>query len=121
MSSVGRTTSAPWTREKGVWPVARFGVVLIDQRTTGNSLIQRLPLLCSLSKVLVLSPRSTSVFALFRLAVASRVSNRGKIDLAAKVLDVLLEGASRELRTVVGDDPVRHTKTAHQSLEELDG
>ena len=31
MSSVGRTASAPYTRAKGVWPVARFGVVLIDQ------------------------------------------------------------------------------------------
>ena len=56
----------------------------------------------------------------FRLAVASWVSNRGKTDLAAKVLDVLHEGATGELRTVVGDDPVRHTKTAHNPFEELD-
>ena len=64
MCLVGRTTSAPYTRAKGVWPVARFGVALIDQRTVGNSSIQRLPLLCSLSKVFVLGPRSTSVFSL---------------------------------------------------------
>ena len=64
MSSVGRTASAPYTRAKGVCPVARFGVVLIDQRTAGNSSIQRLPLLCSLSKVFVLRPRNTSAFAL---------------------------------------------------------
>ena len=54
MSFVGRTASAPYTRAKGVWPVAQFGVVLTDQRTTGNSSIQHLPLLCSLSKVFVL-------------------------------------------------------------------
>ena len=64
MSSVGRTASAPYTRAKGVWPVARFGVVLIDQRTVGNSPIQCLPHLCSLPKVFVLRPRSTSAFAL---------------------------------------------------------
>ena len=65
MSSVGITASAPYTRAKGVWPVARFGVVLIDQRTAGNSSIQRLPLLRSLSIVFVLKPRRTSAFALF--------------------------------------------------------
>ena len=64
MSSMGRTASTRYTREKGVWPVARFGVVLIDQRTAGNSSIQRLPHLCSLSKVLVLRPRGTLAFAL---------------------------------------------------------
>ena len=64
MSSVGGIASALYTRAKGVWPVARFGVVLIDQRTVGNSSIQRLPHLCSLSKVLVLRPRNTSAFAL---------------------------------------------------------
>ena len=64
MSFVGRTASAPYTRAKGVWPVARFGVVLIDQRTAGNSSIQRLPFWCSLSKVFVLRPCSTLAFAL---------------------------------------------------------
>ena len=64
MSSVGRTASAPYTRAKGVWPVAQFGVVLVNQRTAGNSSIQRLPLLCSLSKVFILKPRNTSAFAL---------------------------------------------------------
>ena len=44
--------------------MARFGVVLIDQRTAGNSLIQRLPLLCNLSKVFILRPRNTSEFSL---------------------------------------------------------
>ena len=65
MSSVGRTASTPYTRAKGVWLVARFGVVLIDQRTTGNPSIQRLPLLRGLSKVFVLRPRNTSAFGLY--------------------------------------------------------
>ena len=56
----------------------------------------------------------------FRLAVAPRMSNRGEANLAAKVLDVLHEGATSELCTIVGDDPIRHTKTAYYSLEELD-
>ena len=64
MSSVGRIASAPYTKAKGVWLVARFGVVLIDQRPVDNSSIQCLPHLCSLSKVFVLRPRSTSAFAL---------------------------------------------------------
>jgi hypothetical protein len=41
------------------------------------------------------------------------MSNRSKIDFAAKVLDVLHEGVARELCAVVGDDPVWHTKTAN--------
>ena len=56
----------------------------------------------------------------FRLAVASRVSNGGKANLAAKVLDVPHEGVTSELRTVVGDDPVRYTKTTHNPPDELD-
>ena len=34
-------------------------------------------------------------------------------DLGAKNLDVLHEGAARELRAVVSDDPVRDSETAH--------
>ena len=47
------------------------------------------------------------------LTVASRVSNRSEADLGAKVLDVLYEGAARELGVVVGDDPVRDPETAN--------
>ena len=48
------------------------------------------------------------------------MGNRSETDRAAKVLNVLHEGATRELRAVVGDDSVRHTKMADYSLEELD-
>ena len=48
-----------------------------------------------------------------RLTVASRMSNRSEADLGAKILDVLHEGAARELRAVVGDDPVRDPETAN--------
>ena len=48
----------------------------------------------------------------FPLAVAPRMSNRSEADLGAKILDVLHEGAARELRVVVGNDSVRHTETA---------
>jgi hypothetical protein len=41
------------------------------------------------------------------------MSNRSKIDLAAKVLDILHEGVAHELCAVVGDDPIRYTKTAN--------
>jgi hypothetical protein len=47
--------------------------------------------------------------------------NRSKTDLAAEVFNVLHESTACELRTVVGDDLVWHTKTADQSFEELDG
>jgi hypothetical protein len=57
----------------------------------------------------------------FRLAVASRVSNRCKTDFAAKVLDISHEGAARELCAIVGDDFVRNPETANKSFEELDG
>jgi hypothetical protein len=49
------------------------------------------------------------------------VSNRGKTNFAAKVLDILHEGATCELRAVVGDDPVGHTETANYPFEKLDG
>src|SRR3954470_18532079 len=112
MSSVGITASAPYTRAEGVWPVARFGVVLIDQRTAGNSSIQRLPLLCSLPKVFVLKPRKHFSICPLRLAVAPWMCHGSKTDLAAEVSDVLHEGVACELRAVVGDDSIWHTKTA---------
>ena len=48
------------------------------------------------------------------------MSNRSEADLGAKVLDVLHEGAARELRAVVGDDPVRDPEAANNRPEELD-
>ena len=56
-----------------------------------------------------------------RLTVAARVSNRSEADLGAKILDVLHEGAARELCTIVGDYPVRDPEAANNRLEELDG
>ena len=55
-----------------------------------------------------------------RLAVAPWVCHGSKTDLATEVLNVLHEGVACELRAVVGDDSVWHTKTADQSLEKLD-
>ena len=55
-----------------------------------------------------------------RLTIASRMSNRSEADLGAKILDVLHEGAARELRTVVGDYPVRDPEAANNRPEELD-
>ena len=81
MSSVGRTASAPYTRAKGVWPVARFGIVLIDQRTTDNSSIQRLPLLRSLSKVFVLKPRKNSAFVLSAWLLLRGFATEAKLTL----------------------------------------
>ena len=46
------------------------------------------------------------------LAVTSGMSNRSKTNLAAEVLNVLHEGVACELRAVVGDDSVWHTKMA---------
>ena len=56
----------------------------------------------------------------FSLAVTSGMGNRSKIDLAAEVLNVLHEVAARELRAIVGDDSVWHTKMVDQSLEKFD-
>src|SRR4051812_23194311 len=49
------------------------------------------------------------------------MSDGNETDLAAEVLSILHEGAACELRTVVSDDPVGYTVTAHEPLEELDG
>ena len=49
------------------------------------------------------------------------MSNRSEADLGAKVLDVMHEGAARELCAVVDDDPVRYPETANNRPEELDG
>ena len=48
------------------------------------------------------------------------MSNGSEANFAAEVLNVLHEGVARELRAIVGDDPVGYTKTAHYSLEELE-
>ena len=47
------------------------------------------------------------------------MSKRSEADLGAKVLDVLHEGAARELRAVVGDDPVRDPERQTIDLENL--
>jgi hypothetical protein len=57
----------------------------------------------------------------FCLSIASRVSDRGKTNLASKILDVLHEGVARELSAVVGDDSIRNPEPANQSFKELDG
>ena len=59
--------------------MARFGIILINQRTTGHPSLQHLPHLRSLSKIIV---------------------------LAAEVLNVLHEDVACELHVVVSDDPV---------------
>ena len=41
------------------------------------------------------------------------MSNRSEADLGAKIFDVLHEGAARELRAIVGDDPVRDSEMAN--------
>ena len=56
----------------------------------------------------------------FGLGIASWMSNKSKENLAAKVLDILHEGAARELHAVVSDDPVRNPETANNRPEELD-
>ena len=85
--------------------MARFGVVLIDQRATGSSSIQFLPHLQPVESSGLEPAQHFSVCPL-RLTVASWVSNRSEADLRAKILDVLHEGVACELRAVVGDDSV---------------
>ena len=70
-----------------------------------------------------LGPQASQYFSIcpLSLTIASWVSNGSETDFAAEVLDILHEGAACELGAVVGDNPVRYAKTAHQSLEELDG
>ena len=55
------------------------------------------------------------------LAVAPWMCHRSKTYLAAEVSDVLHEGVACELRAIVSDDSVWHTKISDQSFEELDG
>lgn len=62
--SVGRTTSASYTRTNGVSPVALLVEVWVSHRVEGSSSIQCWPLFLSLSKVLVLSPFRTRALAL---------------------------------------------------------
>ena len=54
------------------------------------------------------------------LAVALGVCNGSKTDLPAEVLNLLHEGVARELRAIVGDASVWHTKMVDQSLEKFD-
>ena len=48
------------------------------------------------------------------------MSKRSEADLGAKILDVLHEGAARELRAIVGDDPVGNPEMENNRPEELD-
>ena len=45
--------------------------------------------------------------------------HRGVADLGAEAVTVGLEGATGELRAIVGDDAVRHAEAANQALDEL--
>src|SRR3954464_126022 len=56
----------------------------------------------------------------FCLTVAPGMSNRSEADLGAEVLDILHEGVACELRTVVGDDPVRDPEATNNRAEEFD-
>ena len=112
MSYVGRTASTPYTRAKSVWPVARFGVVLIDQRTAGNSSMQPVKSLC---------PQASQHFSIcpLRLAVAPWMCHGSETDLATDVLDVLHEGVACELCAVVGDDLLGIPKRQTSPLKNL--
>ena len=56
----------------------------------------------------------------FSLAVAPGVCHRGVAYLRSKVSTICFEEIAGELRTVVGDDAIRHPKPAHEALDELD-
>ena len=53
------------------------------------------------------------------LSIASWVSHRGVADLGAEAPTVCLEGATDELRVVVGDDAVGHAEAADQAPDEF--
>ena len=54
------------------------------------------------------------------LSVASWMSYRGKTKPCAQLITVCPEEAAGELRAVVGDDTVEHSKEAGYALDELD-
>ena len=54
------------------------------------------------------------------LAVASGVRHRSVAYLRCTVSTVCFEEVTGELRTVAGDDAVRHPEQAHDALDELD-
>ena len=55
------------------------------------------------------------------LAIAPRVGLRGEAQLDAHFFAETEKGLTRELGAVVGDDPVGHSKSEHDPLDELDG
>ena len=90
--------------------MARFGVVLINHRQLLD------PVLSVLAQPVEspgLEPAQHFSIRPLRLTVTSRMSNINEANLGAKIMDVLHEGAARELRAVVGDDPVRDPETAN--------
>ena len=48
------------------------------------------------------------------------MGNRGKRDFALEGMNVLHEGAARELGAIVSDDSGGDPEAAHQSFQELD-
>jgi hypothetical protein len=58
--------------------------------------------------------------ASLNLSITRWMSNGHITDLDAKILAISLEGAAGELGPLVGDDPIRDPKHAHDGLGELD-
>jgi hypothetical protein len=57
---------------------------------------------------------------MLHLSIALRMGNRRIADLYAQIFAVPLEGVTSKLGPIVGDDPVRDSKSAYDGLDELD-
>ena len=100
MSSEGRTASAPYTRKKGVSPVAGLGVVRLAHSTAGSSLIHPFPVLCENVVGPGFEPLQYLRVGALDLPIALRMSDRGEAELDAKVLAVVPEQGICELSAI---------------------
>ena len=60
------------------------------------------------------------MFALSSFTLLLGCATEANEILASERMNILHEGAARELGDVIGDDPGRDPEAAHQSFQELD-
>ena len=111
MSSVGRTVCPVY---QGKRCLAGCSIWRRPNRPKNRRQLINLAPSALVQPVKSLGPQALQYFSIcpLRMVVAPWVCHGSETDLAAEVLGVLHEGVACELRAIVGDDSVWHTKTA---------
>jgi hypothetical protein len=120
VTSEGRMSSSPYTKKKGVSPIAQLGDVRLSHSTHGSSSIHFFAMLLQAITGASLETLEDFYIGPLNLTIALWVINRCIADLDAKIFTVVLEHATGKLGPVISDDSVRDPKPADNTLDKLD-